>query len=193
MASTPNVGLATWASRGLAYNTFTFYTYPKYVQSQQGNHCPQILKLQPENSCTTIMVMSQPFTTVGWKGVQAPHQLWLLLLLKTESILGIWPSCTMTSSFFRDQRVLFPIFPLGCFEMTDNSTSLLSKEYNFLFLPLSQGSIPSAFFLLTDFCSPHTVQTSLSPIIDRNVFLCTACLTGLPGDWVEWKVGQAFS
>lgn len=55
------------------------------------------------------------------------------------------PAAPWHHLFFRDQRVLFPIFPLGCFEMTDNSTSLLSKEYNFVFLPLSQGSIPSAF------------------------------------------------
>lgn len=130
------------------------------------------------------MVMSQPFTTVGWKGVQAPHQLWLLLLLKTESILRIWPGCTMTSSFFRDQRVLFPIFPLACFEMTDNSTITApywARSTTFYFYHWARALSLQLSFLLTDFCSPHTVQTSPSPIIDRNAFLCTACLTGLPG------------
>lgn len=98
------------------------------------------------------------------------------------SILGIWPSCTMTSSFFRDQRVLVPIFPLGYLEMTDNSTSLLSKEYNFLlFYHRVRALSLQLSFLLTDFCSPHTVQTSPSPTVDGDAFLCNTCLTGLPG------------
>ena len=65
--------------------------------------------------------------------------------------------------------------------MTDNITSLLSKEYNFLFLPLSQGSIPSAFLSSNRLLlSSHSANIPESH--NRQKRLSLHCAP----DWTAW-------